>query len=151
MGPIILARLETSTSTPQWHGPSKLARRGSSAGSPSTPESLLGTSGFEIKLTDHLLSEINSAIASYISTGLIPYLLKLSPGDRKARSQKYALEVRSSSGQMSRGSSFSFKFTIALCSKSQHIGGERLLLSIPLSDILKLPCLTMIPSQSSGG
>ena len=98
------------------------------------------------KLTDAAQSEINSAIESFISTDLIPYLQTLSRGDLNLLSQKYALEVRCSYETISRGSNFSCKYTIALYSRSPPIGGAKVLLSIPLSDILKFLYPTQTPS-----
>ena len=117
----------------------------------SIPESGTGTAGLSVAFTQHALSEINSAIESYISTELIPYLVRLSPGDLKALLPRYALEVRYGCRTGFRGSSFSFKFTIVLCSKSRTTDGGKLLLSIPLEDILKsLSPIPGTPSPSDG-
>ena len=101
-------------------------------------------------LVKAVLSEINSAIESFISTDLIPFLLKQSHGDLKALSQKYALEVRSGLEEKWRGQSCCFKFTIALFSKSLNIGRDRVRLSISLDELWKMPCLTPTPSSSNG-
>jgi hypothetical protein len=135
----------TFTLTPPSGGLSSLVNPDKSDGWNSTPESETGTSGLRIRLTETELSSINSDIESYISTALIPYLLKQSPGDLNLLSQKYVLEVRSSSDVAWDGSNFYYKFTIQLCSKSRPDDGEKHLLSISLSDILKTLSLTLTP------
>ena len=126
-------------------GLSQLAKQDNDDGLTSIPASEIGTDELRRRLVELVLSEINSAIESYILTDLIPYLLRLSLGDLKVLSQKYVLEVRSSSGADSPGSSFYYKFTIALSSKSLPAVGERPLLLIPLDVILRYLCHTPIP------
>ena len=135
----------TFTSIQRSGGPFRPVKLVKDDGSTCIPVSEIGTDELKRKLLTLALSEINSAIESYILTDLIPYLLKLSHGDLKALSQRYALEVHSSSAGDSPGPSFSYKFTIALCSKSLPIVGERPLLLIPLSDILRYLYHTPIP------
>lgn len=128
---------ETSTSTQRSAGPSPSANPASGAGSISIPESEIGIGGLKHLLTEHAQFAISLAIESYISTGLIPYLHKLSHGDLNRLLQRSVLEVRSSSPDPLDGWSYCFKYTIALCSKSRPPGGSKPLLSIPLSAILK--------------
>ena len=141
---------ETSTSTPQSAGPSPLAKLGKEDGLTFIPESETGISEWRGRLTKPVLSAIALDIESYISTDLIPFLLKQSPGDLKALLQKYVLEVRYGSEKPYRGPSCSYKFTIALYSKSHYIGRERVLRSISLEELLKTLSHIQTPSSSSG-
>jgi len=142
--------LGTSTSTQQSAGPSPLAKLGKEDGLTFIPESETGISEWRGRLTKPVLSAIALDIESYISTDLIPFLLKQSPGDLKALLQKYVLEVRYGSEKPYRGPSCSYKFTIALYSKSHYIGRERVLRSISLEELLKTLSHIQTPSSSSG-
>lgn len=138
--PITLAPPEISRRIPRWDGLSLCAPAASGDGfTNSIQESLIGTNGLKETFTHLVLSEINSGIESYISTELIPYLQTLSHGDRNLLWQKYALEGRCNSDAHSLGSRFSFKFTIALYSRSPHTDGEKVLFSIPLTNISECP------------
>ena len=141
---------ETSTSTPQSAGPSPLAKLGKEDGLTFIPESETGISEWRGRLIKPVLSAIASDIELFISTGLIPYLLKLSPGDRRALSQKYVLEARYGLDEKWRGPNCSFRCMIRLYSKSHYIGRERVLLSIPLEELLKTLSHIQTPSPSSG-
>src|SRR5215472_284564 len=141
----------TSPSIPRWDGRSTYATVTSAAGlTNSIQVSASGIDGLLNKSINAALSEMHLDIESYILTVLTPYLHKQSPGDLKALSQKYALEVRCSSGLESPGSNFYFKYTIALCSKSQPTAGGKLLLSIPLRAICRFLYPTLTHSLSSG-
>ena len=148
--PITSAQHATSTSIPRSAGPSPPASPGSAGGSISTLGSETGISEWNTLLAKPVLFAISSAIESYILTDLIPFLLKQSPGDLKVLSQKYVLEARFGSEIPARGPSCSYRFTIALYSKSLHIGRDRALLSISLEDLSKLLSRTQIPSSSNG-
>lgn len=113
------------------------------------PVSAVGINELRDRCMKAAALEINSVIESYILTDLIPFLLTQSPGDLRVLSQKYALEVRFNSEETYLGSRCSFKFTIALCSKSPHIAGVKPLLSIPCSDILAslFPIPTLLSSS----
>jgi len=142
---------ETCTSTPQSGGLLPPANLASGVGSISILGSETGISEWNTLLAKPVLFAISSAIESYILTDLIPYLRTQSPGGLKALSQKYVLEARFGSEIPARGPSCSYRFTIALYSKSRDIGRERALLSISLEDLWKLLSRTQIPSSSSGG
>ena len=141
---------ETLASTPQLVGRFPFVRLVSDAGLTFIPESEIGIGELNTKLTQAVVSEIASAIESFILIDLIPYLRTLSRGSLKALSRKYVLEVRSASGERSRGPNCSFKFTIRLYSKSHLTGRERPLLSISLEDILKIRSPIPTHSSSSG-
>ena len=149
-GPITCLPLEISTSILPSDGPLLRANLGSVAGLSYIRALENGTAELNTILTHAVTSEISSVIESYISTVLTPYLRKLSPGDLKVQSQKYVLEVRSGFENPYRGPSFSFKYTIALFSRSLERGRERALLSIPLDKLSKILCPTTIHSSSSG-
>ena len=141
---------EIFISIPQSGGAWRLVNLAKDAGLISTPESESGIGKLRDRLTLPVLSAIGLDIESYISTDLIPYLRKQSPGDLKALLQKFVLEVRSSSSEACPGPSYSCRYMIRLSSKSPSTGPGKRLLSVPLSLLLKTLCLTPTPSPSSG-
>ena len=141
---------ETLASTPQLVGRFPFVKLVSDAGLTFIPESEIGIGELNTKLTQAIVSEISSDIELYILTVLIPYLRTLSRGFLKAQSRKYALEVRYGSDEKYPGPSCSFKFMIRLYSKSHNIGRERVILSIPLDELLKIQSPIPTPSSSSG-
>lgn len=144
MGPTISDQLLPSHKIPQLPGQLQIASEDSRDGSPSIRESATGISELREAFIRAGQSAISSATESFISTELIPYLLKLSPGDLNLLSQRYVLEAVSSSERLG-GSSFSFKFTIRLSSKYPGTDGSKLLASRQLNDILKY--LSRIPTR----
>ena len=141
---------EIFISIPQSGGAWRLVNLAKDAGLISTPESKNGISELSTILTEVVQYEISSAIELFISTDLIPFLHKQSPGDLKALLQKFVLEVRSSSSEACPGPSYSCRYMIRLSSKSPSTGPGKRLLSVPLSLLLKTLCLTPTPSPSSG-
>lgn len=133
---------ETYISIRMSDGQCEIVRPGSGDGSISTPEYVNGIEGLRMLLTAPVLSQINSVIGSFISTDLMPFLLKQSPGDLKALLQKYALEVRCGFEEKWHGRRCSYKFTIALYSKSHTIGTERRLLTISSDELSRILSLT---------
>ena len=141
---------ETLALTPQLVGHYPSVKLDSAAGLTYIPASEIGIGELNTKLTQAIVSEISSDIELYILTVLIPYLRTLSRGFLKAQSRKYALEVRYGSDEKYPGPSCSFKFMIRLYSKSHNIGRERVILSIPLDELLKIQSPIPTPSSSSG-
>ena len=142
--PTTSAPLETSILTQMLDGLSQLARPDNDDGLISILAFATGIGGLRNQLTEAVQSEINSAIESFISTDLMPFLLKQSPGDLKALSQRYVLEVRFGLDERWRGPNCSFRCTIRLYSKFHTIGSERRLLSIELDELLKMRFPTQI-------
>ena len=149
-GPTTSLPPETFTSTQLSDGLYQIVNGASGAGLTFIPVFVTGTDELSTRLLQPIVYEIASVTESFISTELIPYLRKLSPGDLKALSQKYVLEVRYGSEKPYRGPSCSYKFTIALYSKSRNIGRERVLRSISLEELLKTLSHIQTPSSSSG-
>src|SRR3954471_17948380 len=116
-------------STQTFVGPSTSVKIFSLAGSDFIPELKSGTNEWREAFILHAASEINSAIASYISTELMPYCLKLSHGDLNQLLQKCALEVRFSF-VLFPGSKFLCRYMIRLSSRCQY-DTMKLLLWIP--------------------
>lgn len=115
-----------------------------------TPESVDGISELLTTSLHRAQSEIASAIESFISTELIPYCRKLSPGDLNLLSQRYVLGAAFNSESTYHGSNFCFKFTIRLYSKSQTTELEKPALLISLENISELLSHTLTHSPSHG-
>jgi hypothetical protein len=148
-GPTISEALTHFTETLRSVGPSDFASSVKLDGFNFTPESVTGISALSTTCRLAGASAINSAIESFILTELIPYCLKLSPGDLNLLLQRYALGVDFNS-EVFHGSNFSFKCTIRWYSRSQAIDGKRPALLIPFEDIWKYLCHIKTPSSSLG-
>jgi len=148
-GPTTSLPPETFTSTQLSDGLYQIVNGASGAGLTFIPVFVTGTDELSTRLLQPIVYEIASVTESFISTELIPYLRKLSPGDLKALSRRYVLEVRCGSRESYPGPNCSFKFTIRLFSKFRTIGMKSLL-SISLGELSKILSLTPTPSSSSG-
>jgi hypothetical protein len=134
----------TSTLIQRSDGLYQIVNDANGTGSTFIPVFVTGTNELNIRLLQPVLYEIVSDIESFISTDLIPYLHKLSPGDLKALSRRYVLEVRYGSRESYPGPSCSFKYTIRLFSKFRTIGMKSLI-SISLGELSKILSLTRTP------